>query len=109
MKRSTFLSASSILAISSILAANSAFAQSDNGDIEQVVVSASRISIAGYQAPTPVTVVSAAALAQAANTDIGDTLSQMPSMGAGQSPEKGVKTVPLNPTNGVTVAFGPIN
>jgi outer membrane receptor protein involved in Fe transport len=89
MKRSTFLSASSILAISSILAANSAFAQSDNGDIEQVVVSASRISIAGYQAPTPVTVVSAAALAQAANTDIGDTLSQMPSMGAGQSPEKG--------------------
>src|SRR5579863_4373464 len=32
-----------------------AFAQ-DSGDIEQVVVSASRITIAGYTAPTPVTV-----------------------------------------------------
>ena len=43
------------------LCAGAANAQ-DNGDIEQVVVSASRITIAGYTQPTPVTVVGAAQL-----------------------------------------------
>src|SRR6201985_952947 len=62
-----------------------AFAQ----DIEQVVVSASRIQIAGYQQPTPVSVVGAAQLLEAANADIGDTLRAMPSMGTSATPEKG--------------------
>lgn len=87
------LSASSVLAISASMGIP-AFAQ-DNG-IEQVVVSASRITIAGYQQPTPVSVIGAAALAEAANTDIGDTLRQMPSMGAGASPEKGAAANGLN-------------
>ena len=44
-----------------VAAASLASAQAqDNGDVEQVVVSASRVTIAGYTAPTPVTVVSAA-------------------------------------------------
>ena len=60
-----FLAASSMLAISSAMS-SAALAQSGNSDIEQVVVSASRISIAGYQQPTPVSVVGAAALAEAA-------------------------------------------
>src|SRR6201986_1880352 len=64
-----------------------AFAQ--GGDIEQVVVSASRIQIAGYSQPTPVSVVGAAQLLEAANADVGDTLRQMPSMGNSQTPEKG--------------------
>src|ERR1700753_1300061 len=58
-------------------------------DIEQVVVSASRIQIAGYQQPTPVSVIGAAQLLEAANADIGDTLREMPSMGNSQTPEKG--------------------
>ena len=58
-------------------------------DIEQVVVSASRIQIAGYQQPTPVSVVGAAQLLEAANADIGDTLREMPSMGNSPTPEKG--------------------
>src|SRR5215475_344954 len=62
-----------------------AFAQ----DIEQVVVSASRIQIAGYQQPTPVSVVGAAQLLEAANADIGDTLRAMPSMANSATPEKG--------------------
>src|SRR3984957_19266394 len=65
-----------------------AFAQG-SGDIEQVVVSASRIQIAGYQQPTPVSVVGAAQLLEAANADVGDTLREMPSMGISQTPEKG--------------------
>ncbi len=65
-----------------------AFAQDSSG-IEQVVVSASRIQIAGYQQPTPVSVVGAAQLLEAANADIGDTLREMPSMGNSTSPEKG--------------------
>src|SRR5580692_9640135 len=64
------------------------FAQDSSG-IEQVVVSASRIQIAGYQQPTPVSVVGAAQLLEAANADIGETLRAMPSMGAAQTPEKG--------------------
>ncbi len=86
MNKSRLLAASSVLAISSV-AGTAAFAQ--GGDIEQVVVSASRISIAGYQQPTPVSVVGAAQLAAAANADIGDTLRQMPSMGTSPTPEKG--------------------
>jgi len=41
------------------------------GDIEQVVVSASRINIQGYTQPTPVTVIGAAKLEEDAFTDIG--------------------------------------
>ena len=73
-----------------VTAMSIAGAQAQGGaDIEQVVVSASRISIAGYQQPTPVSVVSAANLAEAANIDIGDTLRQMPNMGNAPTPEKG--------------------
>jgi iron complex outermembrane receptor protein len=93
VNKSKLLAASSVLAISSV-AATGAFAQ--GADIEQVVVSASRISIAGYQQPTPVSVVGAAALAAAANADIGDTLRQMPSMGTSPTPEKGTNSGAAN-------------
>jgi iron complex outermembrane receptor protein len=94
MNKSRLLAASSVLAISSV-AGTAAFAQG-SGDIEQVVVSASRISIAGYQQPTPVSVVGAAALAAAANADIGDTLREMPSMGNSPTPEKGTNSGAAN-------------
>ena len=62
----------------------------DSADIEQVVVSASRISIAGYTAPTPVTVDPAPAqLEQDAFTDIGDAVRQMPAVGAGVALDNG--------------------
>ena len=47
-------------------------------DIEQVVVSASRISIAGYSQPTPVTVVGAAQLEKAAFANISDSVRALP-------------------------------
>ena len=57
---------------------------------EQVIVSASRISIAGYQQATPVTVVGSAQLEEAAHADIGDTIREMPQVvGIGPSKEIG--------------------
>jgi len=55
-----------------------ALAQDD--DIEQVVVSASRISIAGYTQPTPVTVVGAAQLEKDAYANIQDAVRQLPQL-----------------------------
>ena len=63
----------------------------DTGDIEQVVVSASRITIAGYTAPTPVTVVGAAQLESEANINIGDTIRQLPSLGTSEGLDNGSK------------------
>jgi outer membrane receptor protein involved in Fe transport len=68
---------------------SSAFAQGSPADIEQVVVSASRISIAGYAQPTPVTIVGAAQLEAAAKSDIGDSIRELPSVGASSSPTNG--------------------
>src|ERR1700743_969895 len=58
----------------------SALAQSD--DIEQVVVSASRITIAGYTQPTPVTVVGAAQLEKDAYDNIQDAVRDLPQVSA---------------------------
>ena len=55
----------------------------DSGDIEQVVVSASRITIAGYTQPTPVTVVGAAQLENDAYANIEDAVRSLPQV---QSP-----------------------
>ena len=81
-------------------------ARAQDNDIEQVVVSASRISIAGYQQPTPVSVVSAASLLEAANADIGDTLRQMPSMGTALTPEKGSNS---NASNSAALGVSNVN
>ena len=56
---------------------------------EQVVVSASRIAIQGYQQPTPVTVVGAEQLQRDAQTDIGDAIRQLPSFGSSSGPNNG--------------------
>ena len=59
-----------------------ALAQGDNSGIEQVVVSASRITVAGYTQPTPVTVIGAAALDKDAYSDIMDSLRNLPQVTA---------------------------
>jgi iron complex outermembrane receptor protein len=53
---------------------------------EQVIVSASRISIGGYQQPTPVTVITGDQLRRDAFSDIGDAIRQLPAFGASSSP-----------------------
>ena len=74
--------------------------------LETVVVSASRISIAGYTAPTPVSVIGAEQLQQAANADIGQTLRQLPMMGTAQSPQNGTNG---NAGNSGAVGISSIN
>jgi len=57
--------------------------------VEQVQVTASRISIAGYQAPTPVTVVNADTIARDAHLDLGTQIRQLPAVGQSWSPDTG--------------------
>jgi outer membrane receptor protein involved in Fe transport len=77
----------STAALTAAMPASSAFAQGnqDNNDIEQIVVSASRVTIAGYSQPTPVTVIGAAQLEQDANSNIMDSLRALPQIQANPS------------------------
>ncbi|HVZ28156.1 MAG TPA: TonB-dependent receptor [Rhizomicrobium sp.] len=75
--------------------ANVAYAQGDSENIETVTVSASRISIAGYTAPTPVTVVGAAELEANAKNDLGDAIRQLPAV-QGASPQQGSSSVTIS-------------
>jgi iron complex outermembrane recepter protein len=61
----------------------------DGTPSEQIVVSASRISIAGYQQPTPVTVIGAATLERNAQSDIGNAIRELPALGASSGPDNG--------------------
>ena len=74
-----------------MLAAATLAAQAQGGDqaVEQVVVSASRVTIAGYTAPTPVTVVSADMILRDAKIDLGSSIRELPSVGASDAPENG--------------------
>ncbi|MBN9590019.1 MAG: TonB-dependent receptor [Alphaproteobacteria bacterium] len=56
---------------------------------ESVVVSASRISLAGYEAPTPVTAIGAEEIARDAKIDIGDLIRELPSTGPSPSLNNG--------------------
>ena len=77
-------------------AAQNAAASPDTGasDIEQVVVTGTRIIRDGYQAPTPLTVVSAQALSQASATaNVADTLNTLPVFANSQTPEGSVSGI----------------
>ena len=58
-------------------------------NVENVTVSASRISIQGYEAATPVTVIGAETLQRDAKVDIGDAIRELPSVGQSDSPTNG--------------------
>jgi outer membrane receptor protein involved in Fe transport len=93
---SRLLAGGSVIAIGAASAGVS-YAQgaSDTGGIETVTVSASRISIAGYTAPTPVTVVGAADLEANAKNDLGDAIRQLPAV-QGASPQSGSSSVTIS-------------
>ncbi|HKU65109.1 MAG TPA: TonB-dependent receptor [Rhizomicrobium sp.] len=60
------------------LSAGTALAQQQADTVEQVVVSGSRISIGGFEAPTPVTVVNAEQLESNAYGNIAESIRQLP-------------------------------
>src|SRR5882757_2761022 len=61
-------------------AGSSAYAQTDDSAVESVTVSSSRIMSAGFDAPTPTTVIGAADLEKQANTNVFTTIAQLPSL-----------------------------
>ena len=61
-----------------------------SGQVEQVIVSASRIDIAGYQQPTPVTVVGSEQLERDAQQSLGDAIRNLPASGSAPGPNNTV-------------------
>jgi outer membrane receptor protein involved in Fe transport len=55
-------------------------------EVEEIVVSGSRITVSGYEAPTPVTVVGEEQLTRDAKPSIGDVIRQIPAVTGGASP-----------------------
>jgi iron complex outermembrane receptor protein len=85
----------SIVALIATSLALPAHAQSANGaegpaSVESVTVTGSRISIEGYQQPTPVTVVSAQQMQRDSYVNIDQSLVQLPSVGVSATPSNGV-------------------
>src|SRR5476649_2581458 len=78
-------------------------------ETEQVTVSASRISIAGYQASTPVTVLDTAALNRDAMVAIGDSIRELPAVGISDSPNNASRNANSGPGDAVldTVSLQP--
>ena len=68
---------------------------------EQVTVSASRISIVGYQAATPVTVLDAATIARDAKVSIGDSLRELPAVGVSDTPNNAARNANSGPGDAV--------
>lgn len=96
-KRSRFGTVMSTTAISTavLLAGSSAFAQNaparpaqaaaDQAGVEEVVVTGSRIVREGYEAPTPLTVVSTEQLEKRADASLADFLNTMPAVAGSYS------------------------
>ena len=104
MIRSILLAQSSVGAIcAAILVPGVAFAQNAPGATEigglvasttvesgdAIVVTGSRITREGYEAPTPVTVVGAEQIQRDARASIGDTIRELPAVGSSTSPANG--------------------
>ena len=63
---------------------------------ETIEVSASRISLPGFEAPTPVTVIGADKIARDAKMDIGDLIRETPSAGASPSLNNGGNAIDVS-------------
>jgi outer membrane receptor protein involved in Fe transport len=65
-------------AVAGLLSATSAFAQDGGEAVSEVVVTGSRVIQNGFQAPTPVTVISATQLQATAPNSLSDAINQLP-------------------------------
>ena len=63
-----------------ILALSAGAALAQEAGVEQVVVSSTRLQSAGFDAPTPTTVVSAADLESSAKPSVFDAITQLPAL-----------------------------
>ena len=76
-------------ASSSVSAQTPAPAQTAQAEVEEVVVTATRIVRDGYEAPTPTTVLSAESLSDNAPTNIADYVNTLPSLAGSTTPRTG--------------------
>src|SRR5579884_86222 len=77
--------------VSALLMAGSANAQtvtppSDQSNVEQVVVTGTRVQRDGFEAPTPVSVVSADELANSGTPNIADYVDTLPAVSGSSTP-----------------------
>jgi len=82
---------STVLALAAIAPKESfaaAQAAKESGEFEEVVVTGSRIVRDGYEAPTPVTVVSAESLQTSATANMSDAITQLPTLARRRSPPR---------------------
>ena len=79
------MAGASAIALTSTAAAQTPPAE--NANVEEVAVTGSSIITNGFNAPTPVTTVSAQALTEAAPSNIPDALNQLPQFSQSRSPQ----------------------
>jgi iron complex outermembrane receptor protein len=90
--RARMFTATSTAAIAAAFAVTAAHAQDAavpdalEADIEEVVVTGSRIVNSGFQAPTPVSVLGAASLQAIAPTNIADAVNRLPALAGSTTP-----------------------
>lgn len=91
---------SSLLAIGAVSFFGTSPASAQGGDnapnVEAVTVTGSRISIQGYEAPTPVTVISQEQLSRDAHMNIMDSIIQLPSVGLSGTPNNSRNSADLS-------------
>ena len=81
--RKSALATASGLALACMLQASPAAAQQE---VEEVVITASRVNRTGFDAPTPTTVVGAENLQAGAATNVADMLNTLPTFAGGSTP-----------------------
>ena len=81
------LGAASVAGAAPAYAQNAASGTEGPGSVETVTVTGTRISIQGYQQPTPVTVVNSADLQRDSYIDLDSSLVQLPSVGVSADSE----------------------
>ncbi|HEY4276145.1 MAG TPA: TonB-dependent receptor [Rhizomicrobium sp.] len=64
-----------------------AYAQEQSQGVEEVTVTGTRVQRNGYQAPTPLTVIGADQIAQAAPNNLADYVNQMPELAGSATPQ----------------------
>lgn len=84
------LRSASLAVVAGLILTSAASAQDD---VDTVVVSASRISLQGYQAPTPVMQITGEKIARDAKIDIGDLIRELPAAGPSPSLNNGGNSV----------------
>ncbi len=94
LSRADHLAAASMIALLAAMPVTAIAAdaqQAQGSPVEEIVITGSRIIRDGYEAPTPLTVIDSAALAQQQTTsNIAETINTMPVFAGGMTPSQGV-------------------